>query len=381
MDDKARPDSGPDYQAQYQALLAAAVDAIVVIDHQGCMQEANPAAIRMFGYSREELLGSNVRLLMPERYSREHDGYIRHFLDSRQPRIIGIGREVTGRRKNGEEFPMDLAVGEFRHGEVTLGFVGLIRDITARKAMDEQLRQQEVLHRERLAHAARLGTLGELAAGIAHEINQPLAAISSYADATRRMIQNRSGDTAALLDALGKIAEQADRAGQVIERTRRFIRQRDAAHESLDCNDMIREVQALAEMDVLRHGLVLELRLSTTPLPVIGDPIQLQQVLLNLLRNGVDAMAGVRHDNTIVIGSGPRGRDWVEIHVDDAGCGLSEDAQSRLYQPFSSTKPDGLGLGLSICRSIVEAHGGELRHSPRETGGTRFSLVLPSAHD
>ncbi len=381
MGENSAANGATDFQDQYHALLAAAVDAIVVISRDGLMQELNPAAVRMFGYQRKELLGRNVRELMPERYSREHDGYLKHYLDTREARIIGIGREVTGRRKNGEEFPMDLAVGEIQHNGVTTGFVGLIRDITARKAMDDQLRLQEVQHRERLAHAARLGTLGELAAGIAHEINQPLAAISSYADATRRMILNRTGDTEALLDALGKIADQANRAGEVIERTRRFIRQRDAAQETLDCNEMIREVQALAETDVLRHGLSLALQLSAEPLLVRGDPIQLQQVLLNLLRNAVDAMDEVRHGQTVSITSTRRGHDWVEIHVDDAGCGLSEEAQSRLFQPFSSTKPDGLGLGLSICRSIVEAHGGELRHSPREGGGTRFSLVLPSPND
>ena len=372
-------------ESRFNALLDAAVDAIVLIDARGRVTRFNLAAERMFGYREAEVSGHNVSMLMPEPYRSQHDGYIHRYDSTGERRIIGIGREVEARRKDGTTFPIDLSVGEFRAGTAARqrraedsatehGYVGIIRDLTERKA---QTREAEAL-RGRLTHVGRLGTLGEMVSGIAHEVNQPLTAISNYASACRRMAQAGTLSGEELRGALEKIGAQAERAGQVIRGLRALVRRRDEVREPLDCNQLIREVLKLVDFEMRQAGYRLVLKLSE-PLPAVtGDAVQIQQVVLNLIRNGLDAMLEQAAGETIEVATlAAKGR--VEIRVTDSGPGMTAAALERLFEPFFTTKPQGIGLGLSICKSIITSHRGELTAEAAPGGGARFRVRLPAA--
>jgi two-component system sensor kinase FixL len=363
------------------ALLDAAVDAIILIDAGGRVTRFNLAAERMFGYAEAEVLGRNVSMLMPEPYRSQHDGYLQRYADTAERRIIGIGREVQARRKDGSTFPIELSVGEFMTAGELLpggqhGFVGFIRDLTERKA---QTREAEDL-RARLAHVGRLGTLGEMVSGIAHEVNQPLTAISNYASACRRLVQAGTIDGEDLAGTLEKISAQAERAGQVIRGLRTLVRRRDEQREPLDLNRLIRDVIKLVEFEVRQAGYRIDLGLSEPLPPTLGDPVQIQQVVLNLIRNGLDAMLEKARGDVISIETGVHDGK-VEIRVTDSGPGLPPQVQERLFEPFFTTKRQGIGLGLSICKSIITAHRGELTGGPAPAGGATFRVRLPKVGD
>jgi len=368
-------------ESRLNALLDAAVDAIILIDARGRVARFNLAAERMFGYAETEVVGHNVSLLMPEPYRSQHDGYIHRYASTGERRIIGIGREVEARRKDGTTFPIDLSVGEFMAtGELLPsgqhGFVGIIRDLTERKA---QTREAEGL-RARLTHVGRLGTLGEMVSGIAHEVNQPLTAISNYASACRRMAQAGTLGGEELATTLDKISAQAERAGQVIRGLRALVRRRDEVREPLDVNRLIRDVSKLVEFEARQAGYRLVLNLAE-PLPAVsGDAVQIQQVVLNLIRNGLDAMLERAHGDSITVET-LAANGFVEIRVTDSGPGLPPAVLARLFEPFFTTKPLGIGLGLSICKSIITAHRGELTGEAAPERGARFRVRLPSVGD
>lgn len=388
---------------RFSALLDAAVDAIVLINRRGEITLFNHAAERLLGYQPAEVLGRNVSMLMPEPYQTEHDRYIQHYLTTGQRKIIGIGREVVARRKDGTSFPIELSVGEYhptRQGfgrrssdDIEHGFVGILRDITERKQLEAQLRKgsEELKNmldnlgqstreaeelRARLTHVGRIGTLGEMVSGIAHEVNQPLTAIANYANACRRLLTSGQAKPAELVSTLEKISDQADRAGQVIRGLRSLVRKRDVVRESLDCNQLVRDVARLVDFELRQAGFRLVWNLASSVPRVMGDGVQIQQVVLNLFRNGLDAMLEWAQGDSIELAT--RVSDgWVEISINDCGPGLSAQTVERLYEPFFTTKPQGIGLGLSICKSIVQAHDGELNHAALEGGGTSFTIRLP----
>ena len=273
--------------SELQALLDAAVDAIIVIDDRGAITTFNAAAERLFGYAAAEVLGKPVDLLMPEPYHSEHKGYIDRYLATGEPRIIGIGREVLGRRANGETFPIALSVGEARDANGRR-FVGIIRDLSAQKAAELRARSLE----GRLAHVGRFDLMGEMAAGIAHEINQPLSAIATYAQAARRILEREQPAMTTLIDVCRKIDEQALRAGRVIENLRKFIKKQDVRTEPLDVNAVVRDIMNLVDADAHAEGIRVTTKYADDLAAVRGNAIQLQQVLLNLTRNAVDAMRG-----------------------------------------------------------------------------------------
>ncbi|MBI2379435.1 MAG: PAS domain S-box protein [Gammaproteobacteria bacterium] len=382
--DGCAPDKSEPGEAKFLALLDAAVDAIIVIDTRGHIEAFNASAQRLFGYSQDEVLGRNVKLLMPAPYHDAHDAYLGNYLESGQARIIGIGREVQARRRDGSVFPISLAVGEARMGK-DRRFVGLIRDLSERKRAEEELQRAEDearLHRERLAHMARLTTIGEMATGIAHEINQPLTAIATYAQACQRMLQSARAEPAELLEAFEKIEAQTQRASEVIRRLRSLIKQRESEKSVLDCNALVADVARLAEVDARIHdlGLVLEL---TPDLPeIVGDPIQIQQIVLNLIRNGLEAMTeGKPAHGSVHIRTSLAPEGGIEVRVQDWGRGMDEAQLAKLFTPFHTTKANGLGIGLCISRSIARAHGGDLIYCPTTEGGATFRLVLPALQD
>ncbi len=359
-------------EATQQAILATIPDAMVVIDAKGLIQSFSHAAEKLFGYTAPEVIGRNVSMLMPQPFRDEHDGYIGRFLRTGEARIIGRGRTVTALKKDGATFPMDLAVGEAKvAGKRT--FVGFIRDLTAKI---ESERHMQHLQSE-LLHASRLTAMGEMSAALAHELNQPLTAISNYAKAARRTL---AGGAAKIEDAQGmmdKTAAQALRAGQIIKRLRDFVEHRDMSRTIEDPVKVVEEAMALALMDASQAGVRVTADLTAAP-EVYIDKIQIQQVLVNLMRNALEAMqaAAVR---TLAVSVRTAGADRAEIAIRDTGTGLAPEVAARLFQPFVTTKRSGMGVGLSICHSIIESHGGRIWVTVNEGAGVTFHVSLPAA--
>ena len=356
------------------ALLDAAVDALVIIDEKGNIELFNNAAQIMFGYSKQEVFGKNIKMLMPSPFSIEHDKYLSSYLASGEAKIIGKGRKVKGKKSNGKEFPIFLSVGEVK-GSSQIQFVGIIRDISEQ----ERDRTDAQQSRERLSHASRLSSMGELAAGIAHEMNQPLSAISSYAQASKRLLQSATQDNKIkVVAALDKICDQAIRASEVIHRLRTFVKKRVAQRESVDLNALIYETVNLAKVDTrtLDHEVLLKLCHDKKP-KLLADPIQIQQVLLNLIRNGIDAMEHHK-GSPLLIYSQWLSDIMIEVSVIDCGLGIDHKTSSGIFNPFFTTKETGMGMGLSVSQTIIHAHGGNIYFSPGKNSGCIFSFSLPA---
>ncbi|MGE0385266.1 MAG: PAS domain S-box protein [Gammaproteobacteria bacterium] len=485
-----------DAEARLASLGDALVDGLIGIDESGIIDSVNRAAERQFGWSAAELIGRNVCVLMPNPHRDAHDGYLRKYLRTGQASIIGIGRRVVAQRRDGSQFPVELAVGEVSAPDGRRRFIGLIHDLSRRVrieqelsrrndelrlmfrhapvailscdpagaitdanpaacallglAMDalvgraftefvhpqdaalartllepagEEVRAQEFrvsdahgriavvaahagrfsapehvegvvihlvdrteqqraeaearAHRDRLAHVSRLNTMGEMASGIAHEINQPLTAIATYGRACQRMLAAGRAGAPDFADALEQVALQAERAGDIIRRLRGFVRKHDGRFRPVDVDAEIAAVLKFADLDARARRVSIE-HVQGADLPrVFADAIQVQQVLLNLLRNAIEALDGVSADRrTILVACHLREDGMVEVRVVDRGNGLDEAAQGALFQPFQTSKAEGMGLGLSISRSIIESHGGELWYCPGIPMGAEFHFTL-----
>ncbi|WP_426046139.1 PAS domain S-box protein [Brevundimonas sp. TWP3-1-2b1] len=362
-------------QAHLQSILETVPEAMIVIGDQGVIQSFSAAAVRLFGWSPEEAIGQNVRILMPEPYRTEHDHYLHRYERTGERRIIGIGRIVVGERRDGSTFPMELAVGEARVGTSRF-FTGFIRDLTERR--DQERRLQEL--QSELVHVSRLTAMGEMASALAHELNQPLSAIASYMRGSVTLLDGPDPDLAKLRKALDSAAGQALRAGDVIKHLREFVDKGETEHTLEDPARMMEEASALALVGIKDQDVRVDLRLPRDLGTVIVDKIQIQQVALNLIRNALDAMAGSpRRQLEVSI----RADDdhMIRISVKDTGPGLEPSVRERLFAPFVTTKATGMGVGLSICRTIVEAHGGRIWSDDNLDGGATFSFTLPRAGD
>lgn len=373
----------------FDAIMDAAVCGIMVIDKKGLIQHFNPAGAALFGYEINELVGRNVSLLMPEPDHSQHDSYITNYLRTGERKIIGSGRKVLGKRKDGKNFPMFLSVGHIDHIESSR-FVGIIHDLTNEEnqaKVVEKTRQEAELLRERLHHAGRISLLGEMATGIAHEINQPLAAIATYALACKRLLTSDGNNTEEVIEALGKIDEQARRASKVITSVRHLSKSKAVGSENCCCIDLISEMVQLAEGYAGDNQIRIRSDLENIPNDLIinVDPIQTQQVLLNLINNAIESMT-VNIDSSPVndeiwVRASTRDSKWVEVAVEDSGHGISKEDLNHIFDAFYTTKDSGLGIGLSICQSIVIAQGGEISAVPNSKQGTTFTITLPIAVD
>lgn len=355
-----------------QSILDTVPDATVVIDANGIMQSFNASAVRQFGYSVEEAMGQNVSMLMPTPYREQHDGYLMRYLTTGEKRIIGIDRVVVGRRKDGSTFPMKLAVGQMRVGGRTY-FTGFIRDLTEREESQAKLDQA----RNELTRLARVNELGEMASTLAHELNQPLSAIANYVQGCRRMLERLDDEIASRMrGALEETAKQALRAGDIIRHLREFVTRGDTEKGPEDLKKLIEEAGALALVGSRERGIksVFEYGLEDTV--VIADRVQIQQVLINLMRNAMEAMRDSKV-RMLTVTTRPVGDDRLQVEVADTGPGIAEDIAPQLFQPFVTSKANGMGVGLSISRRIIESHGGELTVKRNETGGATFTFTLP----
>ena len=359
--------------AEFDALLDAAVDGIVVSDVQGKILRVNQATEDLFGYTEDELLGKRIDMIMTKTDARAHGRYINNYLNTGKRKIIGIGREVEAKRKDGTVFPVSLSIGEARVRD-RLHFVGLIRDLTEQKRAEEEALRQRAL----MNHASRLTTMGEMAAALAHELNQPLAAISNYTSAGKRLLdQDDSVAKDDLRIALQEIAAQAYRAGEIIQRIRDFARSRTGEHELVAVEEMIKEILPLAKMDAKANHVDFRILLEDDLPPITADRIQIQQVLLNLIRNGVDSMQELPETGRRLDLRAWLDEKQVRISITDRGCGVSEAAADHLFTPFFTTKESGMGMGLAICRSIIAAHGGTLDFFNNPVAGSTFFMALP----
>jgi len=361
-------------ETRLRTVLETVSDAIIVIDQRGRIQSFSSSAERQFRYSAGEVIGQNVSVLMPSPYREEHDHYIERYQKTHEKRIIGIGREVFGQRKDGSIFPMYLSVGEGKLGGESI-YVGIIHDITAQQTTERQLREMQ----DELLHVSRMSGMGQMASSLAHELNQPLTGASTLLQAARRMLE--VGDPAAVgraRDAVEKAAQQLLRAGEIVRRLREFASRGDTEKVEVPVDTMVNEAIALARISNKFGVTRVQVDLTDTP-AVLADKIQIQQVILNLLRNGLEAMDGVA--KPVLTVSTRLQNDMVEVSVTDAGPGISPEVKEKLFQPFVTTKQHGMGVGLAICRTIVETHGGRLFAENNPEGGTIFRFTLPRAFD
>ena len=358
-------------EKRLRSMTQTAPDAIVVIDETGVIDTVNPATERLFGYSRAELVGENVKILMPSPYREAHDAHLARYRETGEKRVIGIGRVVVGRRKDGTTFPARLAIGEIALDQGRL-FTGFIHDITEREHIQ---RRAGVLQQE-LMHASRLSAMGEMASGIAHELNQPLTAIMNYARAARRHLDRSEPDPAPIADLVDKAGQQAERAAEIIKRLRRFIRQDESERRLEPINAVVEEAAALALIGASDHHIELIFDLNDSLPPVLIDRIEVQQVVLNILRNAIEAFEGPG-DRKIRVSTGAVGSEKVRVDIRDNGPGLAPEIADDPFRPFQTTKEDGLGIGLAISRTIIDAHGGRLWAKNLPEGGAAFCFSLP----
>lgn len=363
-------------QAHLHSVLDTIPDATVVIEPDGTMTSFNAAAVRQFGYQPEEVVGQNVKMLMPSPYREQHDGYLQRYLTTGEKRIIGTDRVVVGRRKDGSTFPMSLAVGETRtSGEVH--FTGFIRDLTERQEAAARLDAAQ----GELARLSRLNELGEMASTLAHELNQPLSAVANYVQGSAKIAAKLPGEEAAMLTgALQEAAKQTLRAGGIISHLREFVTRGSTERQRQDIKSLIEEAGALALIGSRERGIRTEFDFKAEDDQVLVDRIQIQQVLTNLMRNAMEAMKDSER-RVLSIRTLPAGEGQLAVEVADTGPGISEEIASRLFQPFVTTKSGGMGIGLSISRRIIQSHGGELTVRRNDSGGATFSFTLPTLQE
>jgi two-component system sensor kinase FixL len=356
-------------EARLLSILMTVPDAMVVIDERGSIQSFSHTAVRLFGYEPAEVLGRNVSLLMPQPYRREHDGYLDRHLTTGERRIIGTGRIVVGERKDGSTFPMELQVGEVLL-ESQRQFTGFIRDLTEHRESERRLQELQA----ELLHVARLTEMGQMASSLAHELNQPLSAASNYLSGALRLLER--DETARALDGLRRAGGQIARTGDIIRRLRAFVRKEEAARRVESVAQVVEEASALALVGARSEGIRVEVRLGDEVPAAMIDKIQVQQVLVNLIRNAIEAMASAPR-RELTIATCKTADDRVEMSVADTGCGIAPAIREKLFQPFVTDKATGMGVGLSLCRSIVEAHDGRLWAEDNPAGGATFRFTVP----
>jgi two-component system sensor kinase FixL len=357
---------------QFRSILATVPDAMIVIDDVGRILSFSAAAERLFGYGEAEVRGRNVSALMPSPDRERHDAYIQRYLATGEKRIIGTGRTVVGQRRDGSTFPMELSVGEaITEGERI--FTGFVRDLSEKHAAEEHI---EALRAD-LIHVARISAMGTMASTLAHELNQPLTAVAYYMQGLRNLMANPDPENLPMiLDALADAESEAMRAGHIVQRLREFVARGEVDRRPTDLPELVAEAGKLALIGAREKGIAVSFALDPQASPVLVDKVQTQQVLINLIRNAVDAMAD-SDARRLTVSSSLEADGFVRISVADTGPGVAAEIAEHLFDAFQTTKSSGMGLGLSICRTIVEANGGRIWMEPREGGGTCFHFTLP----
>lgn len=351
-------------------------NALLMVDEQGLITLVNRQAEVVFGYSRDEMAGMNVDTLVPRRYRDRHAGERRAYVAHATARAMGAGRELFARRKDGGELPVEIALSPI-HGDAGLAVLVSISDISERKRAD----RESALQRDELAHLSRVALLAELSGSLAHELNQPLTAILSNAQAAVRFLAHSPPNLDEVRDSLTNIVENDKRAGEVIRRLRAMLRKDRADHLRLDMNDVVLDVLRIIRSDLLNRNVDVVLELEPNLPPIEGDRVQLQQVLLNLMMNGADAMADVSAGREITLRTRLSDASGVHVSVSDVGRGIPEDDLERIFSPFVTTKTSGIGLGLAVCVSIIRTHRGTIWATNNSTRGATLHFKVPALGD
>jgi two-component system sensor kinase FixL len=357
-------------EAHLRSIIETIPDAMIVIDEAGLIRDFSPTAERQFGWTAAEVQGRNVSILMPSPYRDAHDGYLERYYRTGERRVVGIGRVVVGERKDGSTFPMELAVGEMRIGGGRF-FTGFVRDLTERQQTETRLQELQT----ELVHVSRLTALGEMASALAHEINQPLSAIANYLKGSKMLLGRDEVPHARVAEAVDKATAEALRAGEIIRRLRDFVARGESERRVESLPKLIEEASALALVGAKEHGVRVRFDFDPEVDLVLADKVQIQQVVLNLVRNAVDSMIDAE-SRDLGISVAPVEPDMAQVSVSDTGTGIAPEVAAQLFQPFFTTKRTGMGVGLSISRTIVEAHGGHIWAEPNERGGAVFSFTL-----
>ncbi|HUG73455.1 MAG TPA: PAS domain S-box protein [Steroidobacteraceae bacterium] len=358
---------------QIQAVMDAAVDAVVLFDLTGRVEAVNRALERMFGWPAQQLCGGNVRQLMPEPERSAHDGCIAKLL--RTGGLPILARELPALRRDGSTFPAYLSLGQVTGADPSQ-FIGFIRDLTDRRRGEENARQLN----GRLVQVARLATMGEMVAGIAHEINQPLTAIANYARASERFLESPTPDLADVREAVQAVAAEALRAGEIVRRLRRMVRGSAEARQTTTVQALVEELQSVALADARVNHTRLGFHLAPDMPQLFVDRAQVVQLLLNLIHNALESLAQDPASNREILVRGRRTETGdCELSVCDNGPGVAPEILDRMFEPFRSTKPNGTGLGLPMSQTIAQAHNGSVRHQPGLPRGAYFVLTLPPA--
>lgn len=357
---------------KFRQIFETAPDAKFLVDAEGKILLVNAQAEALFGYKRSELFGNSVEMLIPARFRDAHPAKRAEYFRNPHVRPMRRGANFRGLRKDGSEFPAEISLSPL-HTDEGLVVAAAIRDVTERTKADEQMLQ----HLAELAHVSRLSTMGEMAAGLAHELNQPLYAITNYARACQQLVAATQSPAAELAELSEKLLGQANRAADIIRRLRRFVSRREPHRAPIDLNHLVREVEQLVLFQAHRYGIETQLLLGNDLPQIRGDSILLEQVLVNLMRNAFEAMneaGSLKPTVTVQTAVGPN--QTVEVTVTDAGPGF-HIAPDQLFEAFYTTKEQGMGMGLAISRTIAEAHGGRLTAAMNPRGGATFRLSLP----
>lgn len=363
---------GATLQLHLASMLASVPDGMVVTDESGKILAFSRAAEALFGYTAEEVIGQPVNKLMAGRDKVNHDNYIGNYLRTGERQIIGKGRVVIASRADGTQFPIDLKIGEARIGDHFL-FTAFIRDLTEQQR--SELRMQEM--QSELVHFSRLSAVGTMASALAHELNQPLTAVANYLEASRDLIDSPDPETKEVLrEALTEAARQAVRAGEIVRKLRSYVSRGEVDARPLSLAPLLADAIALSKLSRDMADIPIKLDLDEDADRVMGDPIQIQQVAINLIRNAMDALSNTANARVTVRVHPADEPGFVAVEVCDNGPGLTQELRENIFKPFATTKSQGMGLGLSICQTIVEAHGGSIRAITPPEGGTCFRFTL-----
>ncbi|RIJ14623.1 sensor histidine kinase [Henriciella mobilis] len=358
----------------FRSILQSVPDAMVVINDAGIITAFSKAAETLFGYDANDLLGRNVSVLMAPSDKAQHDGHISRYLRTGERRIIGIGRTVTARRADGSLFPIDLKIGEAKIGDHFL-FTAFMRDLTEQRRNESRMKALQA----ELVHFSRLSSVGTMASALAHELNQPLTVVTNYLEAARDLLESPDPETMDMVqEALNEAAKQSVRAGQIVRKLRDYVSRGEIEKRPTQLVPLIGDAVALIQAEMSSTNGEIAVSVEEGISDIMADPIQIQQVIINLVRNALEAMEG-QDDPKVEIRAASVSGGLAMVTIEDNGPGIDREVADQLFKPLASSKSTGMGLGLSICKTIVEAHGGTIEAMPMETAGTRFVFTVELA--